>query len=278
MTFGPFSEATLRLSAFVGIFLTMALLEHWAPRRRLTAPKLRRWTTNLSIVGLGMAVGRGLGLLALPLTAVGAASLADAHGWGLLHQVALPAWLEVVVTLVVLDFAVWLQHLASHRVPALWRIHRVHHADVDIDVTTALRFHPVEIGLSMLYKAVWVLLLGPPAAGVVLFEIILNGGAMFNHANLALPAGLDRPLRALIVTPDMHRVHHSVLAREHDSNYGFNLSIWDRAFGTYTAQPEEGHGAMTIGLADFQSGQPSEIMWSLGLPFRRGDLRASPPI
>ena len=169
-----------------------------------------------------------------------------------------------------LDFAIWLQHLGSHTIPALWRIHRVHHADVDIDVTTALRFHPVEIGLSMLYKVVWVLLLGPPAGAVVLFEVILNGGAMFNHANFALPARLDRALRALVVTPDMHRVHHSVIPGEHHSNYGFNLSIWDRSFRTYTAQPEKGHLAMTIGLADFQSDRPSQLGWSLGLPFRRG--------
>jgi sterol desaturase/sphingolipid hydroxylase (fatty acid hydroxylase superfamily) len=169
---------------------------------------------------------------------------------------------------VLLDFAIWLQHVLSHRVPALWQVHQVHHADRDFDVTTALRFHPVEIGLSMLYKVVWVLALGAPVAAVIIFEVILNAFAIFNHANVALPGRLDRALRVVIVTPDMHRVHHSVLAREHHNNFGFNLSVWDRVFGTYTAQPRDGHDGMTIGLPQFQSEAPARLAWSLSLPFK----------
>jgi sterol desaturase/sphingolipid hydroxylase (fatty acid hydroxylase superfamily) len=173
-----------------------------------------------------------------------------------------------VVALLALDLAIWAQHLVSHKVPLFWRLHQVHHADRDIDVTTAIRFHPIEIGLSMLWKIVVVLVIGASPLAVFLFEVILNGCAMFNHANLALPRSLDGILRLIIVTPDMHRVHHSVLRREHDSNYGFNLSIWDRLFRTYTAQPEGGHQGMTIGLPPYQNLNPSRFDWSLLLPFR----------
>jgi sterol desaturase/sphingolipid hydroxylase (fatty acid hydroxylase superfamily) len=176
-----------------------------------------------------------------------------------------------VLALLILDLAIWFQHYVSHKVPVFWRLHQVHHADVDIDVSTAIRFHPVEIALSMLWKIALVFAFGPSAVAVVVFEVILNGCAMFNHANIALPAWLDRVLRIFIVTPDMHRVHHSVIRREHDSNFGFNLSIWDRLFGTYTPQPEKGHEAMTIGLSNYQSTNPTKLLWSLLLPFgRRG--------
>jgi sterol desaturase/sphingolipid hydroxylase (fatty acid hydroxylase superfamily) len=261
------SEVALRLSVFVGVFAIMAALELARPRRKLLAPKAPRWLTNLSMVGLGMALGRGLGFIAQPLTAVGAALLVQQNGWGLMNQVAWPTWLEVVFAVVVLDFAIWFQHVASHRIPVLWRLHRVHHADVDIDVTTALRFHPVEIGFSMLYKVIWVLVLGPSVLAVVLFEVMLNGCAMFNHANIRLPMWLDQLVRIVIVTPDMHRVHHSIIEHEHSSNFGFNLSIWDRLFSTYTAQPSLGHDAMTIGLPQYQSPAPTRLGWSLWLPF-----------
>ena len=208
-----------------------------------------------------------LALIAQPLIAVGAAMLAEIHGIGLLHFVVWPVWLEIALAVIVLDFAIWLQHVASHRIPMLWRLHRMHHADVDIDVTTALRFHPIEIGLSMLYKVVWVFLLGPSTLAVMLFEIVLNGCAMFNHANVALPERLDRILRPLAVTPDMHRIHHSVIEREHHSNFGFNLSIWDRAFGTYTVEPTNGHAGMRIGLPAYQSDAPTRLGWNLWLPF-----------
>jgi sterol desaturase/sphingolipid hydroxylase (fatty acid hydroxylase superfamily) len=170
---------------------------------------------------------------------------------------------------IVLDFAIWVQHVLSHQIPVLWRLHRVHHADVDFDVTTALRFHPVEIGLSMLYKVLWVLVLGPTALAVLIFEILLNACAMFSHSNVDVPKGLDRVLRTVLVTPDMHRVHHSVLANEHNANFGFNLSIWDRLFGTYTPEPQGGHHGMTIGLPAYQSEQPTHLAWSLRLPFMR---------
>jgi sterol desaturase/sphingolipid hydroxylase (fatty acid hydroxylase superfamily) len=266
-TFDGITETTLRLSVFAGVFIALALLELVRPRRRLLASKAQRWLTNLSIVGLGILVGRGLGFILQSLTAVGAALLVAQNDWGLLNQVAWPAWIEILLAIIALDFAIWLQHVISHKVPVLWRLHRVHHADIDFDVTTALRFHPIEIGLSMLYKVVWVLLLGPAVVAVVLFEVLLNGCAMFNHANIQLPAWLDRVVRLVIVTPDMHRVHHSVIASEHSTNFGFNLSIWDRLFSTYTAQPQLGHTGMTIGLPDYQSPAPSRLGWSLWLPF-----------
>ncbi|MBL4599180.1 MAG: sterol desaturase family protein, partial [Rhizobiaceae bacterium] len=169
----------------------------------------------------------------------------------------------------VLDFAIWFSHLASHKVPIFWRIHRMHHSDIDIDVTTAIRFHPVEIILSMFWKYLIVLALGAPAASVLVFEIVLNGGALFNHANFKLPLSIDKVLRLLIVTPDMHRVHHSIIRKETDSNYGFNLSIWDRMFGTYIDQPSKGHDEMTIGLKEWQDEKPARLDWILMVPFRK---------
>jgi sterol desaturase/sphingolipid hydroxylase (fatty acid hydroxylase superfamily) len=211
---------------------------------------------------------RLMAMLAVPIAAVAAGFYAESNGIGLLNQVEWPGWLKVVIALLTLDLAIWAQHLVSHKVPIFWRLHQVHHADRDIDVTTAIRFHPIEIGLSMLWKIVVVLAIGASPLAVFLFEVILNGCAMFNHANLALPRWLDGILRLFIVTPDMHRVHHSVLHREHDSNYGFNLSVWDRLFRTYTAQPEGGHRGMTIGLPPYQNLNPSRFDWSLLLPFR----------
>lgn len=262
------SEPVLRLGVFVGVLLVLVALERLIPRRRLVMAIRSRWTTNLTMVALGMMVGRGLGLIAAPLAAVGAAVLAERNGIGLLHWLAVPPMVAVPIAIVTLDFAIWLQHLVSHKVPLLWRVHRMHHADRDIDVTTALRFHPIEIGLSMLYKVVWVLALGATPLAVVLFEVMLNATAMFNHANINLPRSLDRIVRLLLVTPDMHRVHHSTLQREHDTNFGFSLSIWDRMFATYTPQPQHGHDGMTIGLAPYQSDSPNRLTWCLRLPFR----------
>ena len=262
------SEPALRFSVFAGILLAMALIELAIPRRKLGAPKARRWLTNFSIVAIDTFVVRLMGMLAVPLVAVAAAVYAEQQGWGLFNVVQWPGWLEFLLALLILDLAIWLQHYVSHKVPVFWRLHKVHHADVDIDVSTAIRFHPIEIALSMLWKIVLVLVFGPAALAVVVFEVILNGCAMFNHANIALPPWLDRMLRVVIVTPDMHRVHHSVLRHEHDSNFGFNLSIWDRIFGTYTDQPEKGHDAMQIGLNDYQTSSPTRLFWSLALPFR----------
>jgi sterol desaturase/sphingolipid hydroxylase (fatty acid hydroxylase superfamily) len=264
------SDLPWRIGAFAAVLGALALAELLWPRRELRHARLARWATNLSIVALGAVLVRVMGLIAQPLVAAGAALLAEGRGWGLLNLVAWPTWLEIAVALVVLDFAVYLQHVLSHRVPALWRIHRMHHADVDFDVTTALRFHPLEIGLSMLYKVVWALALGPAVLAVVLFELILNACAMFNHSNLYLPAPYDRMLRTLLVTPDMHRVHHSVLPGEHHRNFGFNLSIWDWLFATYKAEPRDGHEAMTIGLAPWQSQAPTQLGWCLSIPFVRG--------
>jgi sterol desaturase/sphingolipid hydroxylase (fatty acid hydroxylase superfamily) len=276
------NEPAVRVAVFVLVFVVMASLERMAPKRKDTAPKWRRWSTNISMIALGSLVVRALAILsvwlAVPLAAVAAAEFAAAHGWGLLNAWSSgPGWLKVLITVVALDLAVYLQHVASHRFAVLWRIHRMHHADTMFDVTTAIRFHPVEIGLSALYKAIWVLALGPSIFAVVLFEIILNGCAMFNHSNVDLPVWVDCVLRAILVTPDMHRVHHSIDQAEHDSNYGFNLSLWDRLFSTYVGEPRKGHQAMTIGLAHYQSDAPSGIGWSLALPFAREDRAAARP-
>jgi sterol desaturase/sphingolipid hydroxylase (fatty acid hydroxylase superfamily) len=260
-------EALIRLSVFLGLFALLAAIETLAPRRRRVEPRGTRWVTNWAIVIIDTLTLRALAL-ALPLLAVGAAVDAQAQGWGVMNALDLPLWLAVLLTVLIFDFAIWAQHLITHKVPFLWRFHRVHHADRDIDVTTAIRFHPVEIALSMLLKIGLVYLLGAPALGIILFEIILNGTAMFNHANIRLPQWADAVLRRVIVTPDMHRVHHSVDRAEHDSNYGFALSIWDQFFGTYIPQPKGGHEEMTIGL-EWQDDRPSKLGWSLALPFRR---------
>ena len=261
------NEALIRLSVFAGLFALFAAIEALAPRRQRTQPRTTRWVTNWAMTILNTVTLR-LMAFGLPLLAVGAAVDASTQGWGLFNQIDLGILPETLLAILIFDFAIWLQHLITHKVPILWRLHRVHHADRDIDVTTAIRFHPVEIALSMLLKIGLVYLLGPSALAIILFEIILNGTAMFNHANMRLPLGLDAVLRLVLVTPDMHRVHHSVKRREHDSNYGFALSIWDRMFGTYIAQPEAGHDEMTIGL-QWQDDHPSKLGWSLWLPFRR---------
>lgn len=260
-------EALIRLSIFAGLFALLATLEALAPRRARSQPRSRRWTTNWGITIANTLTLRALAV-ALPLLAVGAAVDAQAQGWGVFNFTNWPVWLEIGIAILVLDFAIWLQHLITHKVPLLWRLHQVHHADVDMDVTTAIRFHPVEIALSMLLKIGLVYLLGPAALAVIIFEILLNGTAMFNHANIRLPLWLDAIVRRVLVTPDMHRVHHSVHRAEHDSNYGFALSIWDQIFGTYIAQPKAGHDDMQVGL-EWQDDRPSRFGWSLTLPFAR---------
>ncbi|UOA28274.1 sterol desaturase family protein [Pseudosulfitobacter sp. DSM 107133] len=260
-------ETTLRLSVFLGLFALLALAEVLIPRRARAQGRTGRWVTNWAIILASTATLRLLAL-ALPLLAVGAAVDAAANGWGLFNLLHWPVWLEITLAVLILDLAIWAQHLVTHKVPLLWRLHRVHHADVDMDVTTAIRFHPLEIALSMLLKIALVYLLGPAALAVILFEVILNGTAMFNHSNIALPAWLDAPLRRVLVTPDMHRVHHSVHRAEHDSNYGFSLSVWDRLFGTYIAQPQGGHDDMQTGL-EWQDDRPARLGWSLALPFAR---------
>ncbi|MBM3614202.1 MAG: sterol desaturase family protein [Alphaproteobacteria bacterium] len=256
-----------RLGVFAGLFAFFATLEALAPRRARSQPRGARWFTNLSIMILDTLALRALAI-ALPLLAVGAALDAGRMGWGLFNALDWPLWLEVMLAILILDLAIWAQHLVTHKVPILWRFHRVHHADRDFDVTTALRFHPVEILASMMLKIGLVYLLGPAALAVLLFEIILNGTAMFNHSNLRLPLWLDRVVRLVFVTPDMYRVHHSIHRHEHDSNYGFALSVWDRMFRTYRPMPEAGHDKMTVGL-EWQDERPSGLAWTLTLPFRK---------
>lgn len=237
-------EPAIRLAFFVGIFAAVALWEAVAPRRALKMSRTMRWANNLVLVALNTLLLR----LAFPLAAAGMAAFGVANGWGLLNHFEVPFWLAVPVAVIAMDFVIWLQHVMVHAVPALWRLHRVHHADLDYDVTTGARFHPIEIALSMLIKFATITVLGPPVLAVVIFEVLLNATAMFNHGNIQLPAALDRVLRWFVVTPDMHRVHHSVEDDETNSNFGFNLPWWDRLFGTYRAQPRAGHEGMIIGI------------------------------
>jgi sterol desaturase/sphingolipid hydroxylase (fatty acid hydroxylase superfamily) len=246
-------EGVLRASCFLAVLLIMLGWERASPRRAPSTPRRRRRLVNLSLVVIDAAL-----LWLLPAAAVGAALLAGVHGWGLFNNVAAPRWLAAVVAVVALDLGVWAQHVAMHKVP-LWRLHRVHHSDLDFDTTTGVRFHPLEILLSLIYKAMLVVALGAPAAAVVAFEILLNASSLFAHGNIRLPPALDRAMRSVVVTPDMHRVHHSVRREETDSNYGFNLSVWDRLFGTYRAQPRAGHDGMIIGLPEFRRAREQRL-------------------
>jgi sterol desaturase/sphingolipid hydroxylase (fatty acid hydroxylase superfamily) len=242
-------ETAVRVAIFAGAFTLIAACEIVAPRRPLTVPRRSRWPGNLAIVLLNTLLVRAL----LPVAAVGMAMLAEEHGWGLFHAFGpLPAWLVIVVTVVVLDLAIYLQHVLFHAVPILWRLHRMHHADLDVDVTTGARFHPIEIVVSMLLKLGVIAMLGAPPLGVLVFELLLSTGSLFNHGNLRLPLRADGVLRWIVVTPDMHRVHHSVEREETNRNFGFTLSWWDRIFGTYRAQPAAGHARMTLGIAQFR--------------------------
>jgi len=255
-------EGTIRLGVFVGVFVIMALVEAAVPRKDRVQGRGHRWLTNGGLAVVGMLVLR----FALPILAVGMAQLATAKGWGLFSYVDWPGWLAVMLSVVVLDLLIFGQHVATHKFSLLWAVHKVHHTDRDIDVTTGIRFHPIEILLSMGYKLMCIMLLGLPALGVFIYEVVLNGFALFNHANLRLPRSFDRILRFLVVTPDMHRVHHSVLQSETDSNYGNFLSVWDRVFGTYVEQPQAGHDGMTIGLAEHQSDKTASLLHSMVLP------------
>ncbi len=254
--------SVVRFGVFVLVLLLMMMAEAAAPRRRLRFGR-RRWPANLGIVAINGIVVR----LLLPGGAVAAALWAEAEQFGLFHQLSWPAGIEIACAVILLDLAIYAQHLLFHAVPVLWRLHMVHHADRDIDVTTGLRFHPLEIVLSMLIKMALVTLLGAPLLAVIIFEIVLNAMAMFNHANLRLPARLDGLLRLLLITPDVHRIHHSVERLETNSNFGFNLSVWDRLFGTWRDQPRQGHGAMTIGLEHLQEAPTHSLGFMLRLPF-----------
>ena len=260
-------EAGVRLLAFTGVLALLVAWELLAPRRPRTLGRPARWPGNLGVVAIDTALVR----LLLPVSAVGLALVCEARGWGLLQVAGLPAWVTIILAFLALDLAIYLQHALFHAVPALWRLHRMHHADQDIDVTTGVRFHPVEILLSMGIKFAVIAALGAPAVAVLIFEVLLNATSMFNHSNVAMPTWLDRALRWIVVTPDMHRVHHSVVVRETDSNFGFNLPWWDRLFGTYRDQPESGHQGMTIGIAQFRQPREQRLDRMLTQPFRNDD-------
>lgn len=255
----------IRLSFFGGTLAVVAIWEVIAPRRALTDNKGRRWFTNLAMVVIDAATIR----LLLPLLPVGMAVATGDRGWGLLNILQLPFWSEVILAVIALDFVIYLQHVLFHYVPILWRLHRMHHTDLDIDVTTGNRFHPLEILVSLGIKLSAVALLGAPVLAVVIFEVVLNATAQFNHGNIRIPVVVDRYLRLLIVTPDMHRVHHSVIPRETNSNFGFNLPWWDRLCGSYRPQPEKGHEGMTIGLNEFRDPAMLTLMRLLVQPFTR---------
>lgn len=257
-------EPQIRLFFLLSILAVMAAWEVAAPRRRQEIPRLLRWSNNIAVVVVDTVLVR----LSFPILAVGMALLASGRGWGLLNVFEAPSWLAFPASLLLLDLAIYLQHVMFHAVPALWRLHRMHHADLEFDVTTGLRFHPLEILISMGLKLALVAVLGPPAAAVLVFEVLLNGTAMFNHSNVRLPLAVDRILRLAVVTPDMHRVHHSILPSETNSNFGFNLPWWDRLLGTYQAQPREGHEGMSIGIEQFRTPRELWLDRMLVQPFR----------
>ena len=261
-------EAAVRIGFFLVIFAAVALAESGAPRRRLNAGKAGRWRANLALTLLDAATVR----LVFPLLPVGLALLAASRGWGALNQLSLPLRPAVLLGVLLLDLVIYLQHVLFHLHPLFWRLHGIHHTDLDIDVTTGLRFHPLEMVLSMLIKLAAVAALGLPALAVLVFEILLNGTSLFSHGNVRLPKGFDRRLRLFVVTPDMHRVHHSVIIRETNSNFGFNFPWWDRFFGTYQAEPAQGHDAMIIGNAQFRDERLLTLRKLLFLPFRRGGM------
>ncbi len=259
-------EPTIRLGVFIAVLGAMAAWELAAPRRRQEVPKFLRWSNNIAVVALDTMFVR----LLFPLTAVAWAGYAAGQGWGLFNILDMPAWIEVVATIVLLDLAIYAQHVAFHAVPFFWRLHRMHHADTEFDVTTGFRFHPGEILLSMAIKFAVIAVLGVPALAVLIFEVLLNATSMFSHSNVRLPLGLDRWLRRVIVTPDMHRVHHSVMPTELNTNFGFNLSLWDRLFRTYRAQPKQGHDGMTIGIDAFRSERDLWLDRMLTQPLKSG--------
>lgn len=258
------SEATIRLVSFLGVFSLVALAELFWPRRVLTVPKGQRWLCNNAIVVIDSVFVR----LALPVMPTGVAGIAGLNGWGLLNLLEVRLWLKVVLVILALDLIIYLQHRAFHRIPLFWRFHRMHHTDLDIDVSSGNRFHPLEILFSLVIKMAAVVSLGAPAIAVVIFEVLLNATSLFNHGNLRIPAVVDRWLRLVLVTPDMHRVHHSIIPRETNSNFSFNLPWWDRLLGTYRDQPLEGHIGMSLGLKEFRDAGRLGIGYLLLLPFR----------
>jgi sterol desaturase/sphingolipid hydroxylase (fatty acid hydroxylase superfamily) len=258
------NDVSVRLGFFFGVFITMALWEVVAPRKQLVSSKPVRWLSNLSVTFLNSFLVR----LIFPLLAVDVAYMGAERGWGIFNNIGVPEPVAGIICVIALDLLIYAQHVVFHRVGPFWRLHRMHHADMDIDVTTGSRFHPIEIILSMIIKMAAVFILGAPVWSVLVFEILLNATAMFNHANAYIPTGVDRVLRLFVVTPDMHRVHHSPIIKETNSNYGFNLPWWDRLFGTYIAQPARGHTDMKIGLANYRDPKKNTLPWMLAIPFQ----------
>lgn len=257
------NELLIRLGVFFGILVVMFLWELIAPRRPLTTSKITRWFSNLGLVLIDSIVVR----LVFPTALAGITLLVQQRGWGLFNQFELPYLLKIIFSVLILDFVIYLQHIMFHSVPLFWRLHMVHHTDMDIDVTTGVRFHPVEIILSLGIKMIVVILIGAPLAAVLIFEIILNGTSMFNHGNVRYSQNIDSILRLLVVTPEMHRVHHSTIRWETNSNLGFNFPWWDRLFGTYRGQPAKGHLEMTIGLEPYKEPKKLTLPWLIVLPF-----------
>ncbi len=257
------NEPAIRLGFFLGIFALMVLWESLAPRRTRAMSRWLRWPSNLALVALNTLLLR----IIFPAAAVGLALIGEQRDWGLLNNLGAPTWVAIALSVPLLDLAIYGQHVMFHAVPALWRLHRMHHADLDFDVTTGARFHPIEILLSLGIKLAVVAALGAPALGVLIFEVVLNATSMFNHGNVRIARKLDRVLRWFVVTPDMHRVHHSVIPRETNSNFGFSLPWWDRLLGTYRAQPAAGHEDMTIGIEQFRTPRDLWLDRMLAQPF-----------
>lgn len=257
-------ETAIRFGSFIAVFIIMAWWETQRPRRSLSQPKPVRWFNNLSLLAIDVLAVR----IPLGVAALGVAYYAEQHGWGLFNFTSWPFWLEFILAWALLDFALYLQHVMSHALPVFWRLHRVHHTDLDFDLTTGVRFHPVEIFLSMLYKMAAVAALGAPPWAVLIFEVVLNGASVFNHGNVHLPEKIDRWLRLIAVTPDMHRVHHSSVVNETNSNFGFSISLWDRLCGTYRAQPALGQLGFEIGLKEFREPKQLGLVHLLLLPLR----------
>lgn len=257
------NEPAVRLAFFLAIFAIVAILEALVPRRPLSISRANRWFANIGIVIINTALLR----LIFPAAGVGMSVWVKGHGWGIFNNLEFPYWLKVVLSVIILDYIIYLQHVLFHAVPVFWRLHMVHHADLDYDLTTGNRFHPIEIILSLVIKGAAIIVLGTPVLGVIIFEILLNGTAMFNHGNIFIPLGIDRMLRWAVVTPDMHRVHHSVFPSETNSNFGFNLPWWDRVMGTYRARPSRGYEGMTIGLNQFRDPTRLTLPRMLVLPF-----------
>jgi len=262
------TEILIRLASFAGVFAVMAAWEFLAPRRPQAVGRWKRWPGNIGILLIDTLAVRVL----FPTATAGVALIGQARDWGLLNVIALPRWLEVAAAVVLLDLAIYFQHVLFHAVPVLWRLHRMHHADLEFDVTTGLRFHPIEVILSMVIKIAVVAGLGAPAIAVIIFEVLLNVTSMFNHSNIRIAAGLELALRWLVVTPEMHRVHHSIDTRETNSNFGFNLPWWDCLLGTYRPQPAAGHNGMTLGVEEFRDPAGLRLDRMLLQPLRRGDL------